>query len=103
MELRTGTGQISLADSFRISEDAVFRELDGEAVILDLERGTYFGLNESGTRIWNLIQQHGSLEGVLEVLGQEYDAVPDTLKDDLLQLVRQLHQKGLICVATAQP
>ena len=94
----TQNGKISLQDTVQASEDAVFRELEGEAVILNLQTGTYFGLNESGTRIWNLIQQQVSLEKVLEALQVEYDAAPETLRNDLLQLVGQLQQKGLVRV-----
>ena len=39
------------------SPDVVFRDLDGEAVILDLVSGTYFGLNEVGTRVWRLVDE----------------------------------------------
>ena len=53
MELGTATRAIGLQDSVQISEDAVFRELDGEAVILNLDTGIYFGLNRTGTRIGN--------------------------------------------------
>ena len=93
---------VSLQDTVQVSENAVFRELDGEAVILNLETGTYFGLNESGTRMWNLVQQHGALQKVLEALQQEYNVPPETLREDLLRLVCQLHEKGLLRVTAAQ-
>jgi hypothetical protein len=82
--------RVSLEDTFVISKDAVFRELQGEAVILDLNAGTYFGLNEVGTRIWQLIEQNGSLRTVFETLCAEYDAAPEALEQDLLSLVTSL-------------
>ena len=42
---------ISLDSTITVGKNAVFRDLDGEAVILDLESGTYFGLNDVGTRM----------------------------------------------------
>jgi hypothetical protein len=78
---------ISLGDTFVISKDAVFRDLNGEAVILDLNAGTYFGLNEVGTRIWQLMAENGNLRAVFDALRTEYDATPDTLERDLLALV----------------
>lgn len=94
---------LSLKDTVEVSGNAIFRELDGEAVILDLDSGTYFGLNSSGTRMWNLlVQQHGTLQRVLEALEKEYEAAPETLRDDLLQLVRQLQQKGLVRVSAVR-
>ena len=78
------------------NENVVSRELEGEAVILNLESGVYFGLNEVGTRIWALIQQYGSLRKVLEAMQQEYEVAPQVLESDLLQLVGQLHARGLV-------
>ena len=78
------------------NENVVSRELEGEAVILNLESGVYFGLNAVGTRIWALIQEHGSLRRVLEVMQQEYDVAPRDLENDLLQLIEQLQSRGLV-------
>ena len=52
---------ISLDSRVTIGPDVVFRELDGEAVILNLETGLYFGLNEMGTRIWQRLDAHGEV------------------------------------------
>ena len=81
---------ISLANTFIPSKAAVFRDLDGEAVILDLDSGTYFGLNAVGTRIWQLMERDGRLTAVLDDLRTEYDAAPDVLERDLLDLVARL-------------
>jgi hypothetical protein len=81
---------ISLASTFIPSKNAVFRDLDGEAVILRLDSGTYFGLNAVGTRIWQLMERHGRLAAVLDDLCAEYDAAPDVLERDLLDLVGRL-------------
>jgi coenzyme PQQ synthesis protein D (PqqD) len=81
---------ISLANTFVPSKDAVFRDLDGEAVILHLDSGTYFGLNAVGTRIWQLLERDGRLTAVLGDLRAEYEAAPDVLERDLLDLVSRL-------------
>ena len=81
---------ISLANTFVPSKDAVFRDLDGEAVILHLDSGRYFGLNTVGTRIWQLLEQDGRLTAVLDDLRAEYEAAPDVLERDLLDLVGRL-------------
>ena len=85
----------SLRDSITVAPDVVFRELDGEAVILNLESGIYFGLDQVGTRIWRLIQEHGALQKVFETMCDEYDVGSDTLEHDLLQLVDELCEKKL--------
>jgi hypothetical protein len=85
----------TLASVVTINPDITFRELDGEIVILNLETGIYFGLDEVGARTWRLIEDHGSLGTVFAVLRSEYDAAPVVLERDLLELVDHLCAKGL--------
>lgn len=80
----------SLENTFILSKNALLRDLDGEAVILDLDSGTYFGLNAVGTRMWQLIERHGRLKDVFDELCREYDATADDLERDLLALVGRL-------------
>ncbi len=94
------TDTVSLDSSVTISDEVVSRDLEGEAVILNLGSGTYFGLDKVGTRIWSLIQQDGSLRKVLATMQQEYDVAPDRLEQDLLRLVAEMRAKGLVDVAS---
>jgi hypothetical protein len=87
--------RITLEHTFVLSKDAVFRDLDGEAVILDLAAGTYFGLNAVGTRMWQLLEQHGRLRDVHDVLRREYDVESEVLEQDLLGLVARLVEARL--------
>jgi hypothetical protein len=73
----------------------VFRQLDDEAVLLDLESGTYFGLNAVGTRVWQLLAEHADLKTVLNTLADEYDADLAELERDLLTLSEELCARGL--------
>jgi coenzyme PQQ synthesis protein D (PqqD) len=86
----------SLNSSLKVSDDVVFRELDGEGVILNLASGIYFGLDETGTRMWRLIEQHGRLTAVMAALSDEYEAASETLERDLISLVAELTEKGLL-------
>ena len=88
----------SLDKTIQIPEDVVFRELQGEAVILSLESSTYFGLDPIGTRIWHLCATHTSLRAVWEAMQEEFDAPSDTLQSDLLAFIDQLSANGLVKV-----
>ena len=57
-------------------DDAVFRELDGEAVVPDMASGLYFGLDPVGTRIWQLIASDDDLRTVFDTVLAEYDVSP---------------------------
>ena len=87
---------ISLASSARISDDAIFRALGDEAVILNLASGTYFGLNAVALRIWQLIDQFGLLQAVRDAVVTEFDVDPDTAARDLVNLIEQLSARGLV-------
>jgi hypothetical protein len=87
---------ISLQSSLKASDEVVFRELDGEAVLLHLASGMYFGLDGTGTRMWQLIEQHGRLTAVLAALCEEFDAPREAIERDLLSLASELSEKGLL-------
>jgi hypothetical protein len=80
----------ALTDSITILQDVLFRELDDEAVLLNLKTGIYFGLNPVATRMWRLIAEHGSLARVCDALIDEYEIDRGVLEKDLLDLARQL-------------
>ena len=77
------------------AEDAVFREMDGQSVLLNLATGMYFGLDAVGTHVWQLAAAGGSLRGVLDRLVAEYDADPAAIERDLLALAEMLVARGL--------
>jgi len=93
----------SLQSRVRQGEDVLFHELGGEAVLLNLETGKYYGLDEVGTRMWTLIIEHGCLEAAYQALLQEYEVEPERLAQDLVQLVDQLVSHGLLRLEDAEP
>jgi hypothetical protein len=88
--------EMTLNSCIKIQDDVLFQELQGEAVLLNLKTGVYLGLNPIGTRIWQLLQQDGSLSKTVDVLLEEYDVGRDQLTRDLLDLVAQMGQQGLL-------
>ena len=90
---------LSLDSVVRVGDDTIFRELNGEAVLLQLEAGMYYGLDPVGTRLWELLADHGELRKVHEQAVREFDVLPETLERDLLTLVAELTDRGLVVVA----
>jgi hypothetical protein len=90
---------VTISSRVVASEAAVFRELEGEAVLLNLDTGTYFGLNEVATRMWRLMEQHGQLDAVRDAIVGEFDVTATTAERDLVALVVALQEKGLVRVA----
>ncbi len=90
--------QVTLETAFSIPEGVVFREIEGETVLLNLESGQYFGLNAVGTRIWQLLGELGRPRPVVDALLDEFDVPPATLESDVLGLLEQLIANGLVTV-----
>jgi coenzyme PQQ synthesis protein D (PqqD) len=80
----------------KIPDDVMFRILGGEAVLLNLASGTYFGLDDVGTRMWQLMSEHRSTEKVIEVMLEEYEVEESLLQRDLDKLVKDLTDNGLV-------
>ena len=94
--------EVSLESRVAIGGEVVSRDLEGEAIILNLKSGTYFGLDPVGTRIWSLLQEDGSLRRTFELLEQEYEVEPERLKADILRLVEALRVNDLLSVAPSE-
>lgn len=78
------------------SSDIRLRVVKGEAILLDLASEEIFRLNETGTRIWQLLVEHHDPAAVLQDLQDEFDVGPQILRDDLEDLLEQLLEAGLI-------
>lgn len=89
---------MKLSPSFGVTipESVLFRELGEESVLLELDSGRYYGLNQVGTRMWRLLADHGRLEPVCQILVQEYDVLPERAESDLVNLVQVLVSRGLL-------
>lgn len=81
-----------------VPESVLFRDLDGEAVLLETGSGRYYGLDEVGTRMWNLLQLHGETAAVCRTLLAEYDVPEDRLREDLGRFIETLAARGLLRV-----
>ena len=86
----------NMNEVWKLSPDVVFRDLDGEAVILDLASGTYFGLNEVGTRVWRLIEEGRDAPQLVAILASEYQADRATIAQDVDRLLDELRSRRLI-------
>lgn len=80
----------------RISDEVMYRELAGEAVLLNLASGVYFGLDEVGARVWYLLAEHGDPEKTIPILIGEYEVEETQLREDVQALIGQLSDKGLL-------
>ncbi len=77
-------------------KDQVSCDLAGEAAILNLKTGVYYGLDAVGSRVWELIQEPKTVAAVRDALLEEYEVEPARCESDLKQLLAQLAEKELL-------
>ena len=87
--------------SVRAAESVLVKEMDGEAVLLDLASETYFGLDRTAFRIWSALTSCPTVEAALEDLAREYEVDGPVLAADVLNLLETLERKGLVRVGHA--
>jgi hypothetical protein len=80
------------------SNDQVSAKIDEEAVMMSIEQGKYYGLDEIGTRIWKLLEQPQSVSEILKTLMKEYEVDNETCEKDVLNLLNGLFKEKLISV-----
>lgn len=71
-------------------------ECEGEAVLLHAAKGVYYGLDEVGTRVWQMMRDGKSVDEMVRVLLERYDAEEQRLRADVRQLLADLEREGLI-------
>jgi len=79
-----------------LDPDVVFKRLGERMVLIHLETNLVFELNNTGARIWELLEAGTPEDDILERLSAEFEVAPEQLKRDLNDLLRELTSQGLI-------
>ena len=94
---------VTLSSHPTVPSDVQFRDLGGEAVLLHVGTGRYFGLDEAGTRIWSLLAESGDLAEVHRRMIAVYQVAPAQLERDILAFVETLSKQGLLTLDEQGP
>jgi hypothetical protein len=86
-------------ESYTIPEDVIWTDLSDEIVILKLDTGIYFGLDQVGARIWKLIADGRSRDQVLREITSAYETSGEQVARDFDELLSELAQEGLVKAA----
>lgn len=72
------------------------RVVDGEVLLIDLRSGDYFSLNATGATVWQHIDGTKTIDDLVKIVLAEYDTDPDQVVADVLRLVNDLANEGLV-------
>ena len=89
---------------FRINSPHIIHEtIDLETVIVNLDTGNYYSLDQIGVEIWNLIEKHISLDEIIEDISRRYEGNRTLIEQAVIQLANELNQENLIINDSSEP
>ena len=87
---------MELPQTVKISESALIQKVSGEMVILDMESGQYYTLNEVASDMLDHLQAGLTLDAVVEQICAKYEAAESEVKADLEEMLAHLLEKQLV-------
>ena len=87
---------MNLNQTITVSSEVLAQEISGEMVLLDLSSEKYLGLNEVGARVWQLLEEQHDLKYIFNILLEEYEVDTDILENDLIKLIADMRDAGVI-------
>lgn len=94
-------GRMDAGTRLVAARDQVSVEVEGEAVILSLADGVYYGLDPVGARVWTLLEQPRTVAELRDAVVAEWEVDAPTAERDLLVLLDALAERGLVEVRPA--
>lgn len=87
-----------LTDDTRLARapELLRTEFPRETLLMSLEAGRYYGLEGTARRVWDLLEAPCSLQELLGRLGEEYDASPERLSQDVRGFLEELIREGIV-------
>jgi len=87
--------ELSVASKVQRSSEPLQAGLDGEIVMMSVEKGSYYGLDPVGGRIWELLESPKLVSEVVDELLNIYDVEPDVCLRDTLAFLESLINEDL--------
>ena len=96
---------MSLSESRQVikAPDVLLQDLNGEAVLLNLRNGQYYGMDENSFHMYKALTTSSSIQAAYETLSQEYEVEPGQLRSDLDKFLAHLLENGLLIYADDGP
>jgi hypothetical protein len=80
----------------RHRDRVLIQQAAGTLVLLDLEGGQYYALDEVSARVWELCDGKHGIGAIVEVIGDEYDAPVETIREDVLAFLQEMLDENLL-------
>lgn len=81
---------------FRLSKKILGKKLEGEWILLHLERGEYYGLNDTASLIWDELKRGHSFEDAIIRLQEIFSVGRPEIEGDMNHFLKELLEEGLV-------
>lgn len=88
--------QLNVDSIIRRSGDLFTTEVDGDIVMISVERGNYYGLDDVGSLIWRLLEHPTGVNALCDMLALEFEVKQDVCEREVLAFLGQMVEQGLI-------
>ncbi len=94
----------------QFSDDSIIRrkneiisgDVDGETVMMSIEGGNYHSLNETGSRIWELLESPSTVGRIIDALKDEYDTEPEVITREAYRFLEHLLERDVIQIDNSE-
>lgn len=90
--------KITIDNIVKRTPEMVYSKLDGEVVMMSVENGEYYGLNEIGSAIWDKIEKEIKVDELVKLLMEEYDVERSECEADTLEFLNEMLVKKLVVI-----
>jgi len=77
----------------------MFSDFENSVVMMDVEAGDYYDVDETGAALWKLLEQPMTLQAACDRLTQEFDVDPETCQHDVSEFLEEVAQIGLVTLS----
>ena len=91
---------VALSSVIATSDDLVSSDMDGEIVMMSVDKGEYYGLDETGSRVWTLLETPRQVSELCEILAGEFDVEQEQCERDVLAFLNELAEEELVSIVT---
>lgn len=88
--------KISLNSTIQRNKEILASDLDGEKVMMSIEKGEYYGLGKTGTFIWDNIEESIKIDDLIKLIIEKYNVDKNQCFEDIAPFIKDLVEKELV-------
>ena len=90
---------IQLENAIARNQEIDATDLDGEFVMMNMEKGQYFMMNDVGSRIWEIIEEPIKVSEIINALLSEFEVEREECENTVMEFLNDLNYGDLIKIS----